>query len=405
VIRIPDDIQRRTEILAGHPERVSNRPAPVFDAMRIDFLADLSRALLARPESRALPDVVSFAYWCRRSNLTQLANRQGSRDEVRMGLGLSFHICPSNVPVNFAFSLAFGLLSGNTCVLRLPSRDSATAQLIVDVIAELLKQERHAALADCIVLTRFERDDRLNRFWLSVADARLVWGGDKTVEYMRSLPCRPRSREVAFCDRYSLSVMEPQAVLALDTEGLRTLCNHLFNDLYLMDQAACSSPQLLAWIGKPRDVEAAKERLWPALVEYVTPRYAPEPVHVMDKYVQACRHAYDNEQVVAIRQHGNLLYRVELSAVVQDQDERRGYFGTLHEVTIASLDQLAPIVNERYQTLTYFGVDKEQLQDFVVSQRLRGIDRVVPVGRALDMNVVWDGYDVVASLSRVVAVH
>ena len=62
-------------------------------------------------------------------------------------------------------------------------------------------------------------------------------------------------------------------------------------------------------------------------------------------------------------------------------------------------------MNERYQTLTYFGVDKTQLQDFVVSRRLRGIDRVVPIGRALDMNIVWDGYDVVASLSRVVDIQ
>lgn len=405
MIRIPDEILSRTEILVGRRDGISNAPAPVFDAARMEFLADLSRALLARAETRSLPDVVSFAYWCRRANLAQLAAKFGARGEVRMGLGLSFHVCPSNVPVNFAFSLAFGLLSGNTCALRLPSRASAAAEVLVEAIAELLKDERHAALADCILLTRFERDDTLNRFWLSVADARLVWGGDKTVEHMRALPSRPRSREVAFSDRYSLCVMEPQAILSLDDEALRALCHQLFNDLYLMDQAACSSPQLVAWIGNEGAAENAKARLWPAFVRHVAQRYTPEPVQVMDKYVQACRHAVDNDQVVAIRQHENLLYRVELSAVATDQDECRGYFGTIHEVTLASLDQLAPIVNERYQTLTYFGIDKTQLQGFVVSRRLRGIDRVVPIGRALDMNIVWDGYDVVATLSRIVDIQ
>uniref|UniRef100_E1TD38 long-chain-fatty-acyl-CoA reductase n=1 Tax=Burkholderia sp. (strain CCGE1003) TaxID=640512 RepID=E1TD38_BURSG len=405
MIRIPADILAKTEILAGNRDGISNAPAPVFDAARVEFLADLSRALLARAETRSLPDVVSFAYWCRRANLTQLAAKFNARSEVRMGLGLSFHVCPSNVPVNFAFSLAFGLLSGNTCVLRLPSRASATAEVLVEAIAELMNDARHAALADSIVLTRFERDDALNRFWLSVADARLVWGGDKTVEHMRALPNRPRSREVAFSDRYSLCVMEPQAILSLDDEALRALCHQLFNDLYLMDQAACSSPQLVAWIGEQKDVDAAKERLWPAFVRHVAQRYTPEPVNVMDKYVQACRHAFDNDQVVTIRQHANLLYRVELSALAEHQDECRGYFGTVHEATLASLDELAPIVNERYQTLTYFGVDKAKLQDFVVSRRLRGIDRVVPIGRALDMNIVWDGYDVVATLSRIVDIQ
>jgi len=35
---------------------------------------------------------------------------------------------------------------------------------------------------------------------------------------------------------------------------------------------------------------------------------------------------------------------------------------------------------------------------------LSGIDRIVPVGKALDMDVTWDGYDIVRSLSRVIDV-
>lgn len=393
------------DILVGSAEQVSHTPTPVFDRTRLDFLADLSKALLASPGVQALPDVVSFAFWCRRANLARLMEDRASGSQLRMGLGLTFHICPSNVPVNFAFSLAFGLLSGNVCVLRLPSRASATADLIVRTIAALLSQERYAPLAECLLLTRFERDDAVTRFWLSVADAKVVWGGDQTVQHMRSFPCPPRCREVAFTDRYSLCAIAPEAVLDLDDAGLHKLCGNLYNDIYLMDQAACSSPQLLAWIGDPAVVDAAKARLWPALVQYASSRYTPEPVQVMDKYVEACRHALGNEQVAAIERHDNLLYRIEQSALVSRQDKRRGYCGTLHEVTLASLDLLAPIVNERYQTLTCFGIEATRLREFVISRRLRGIDRIVPVGRALDMDIVWDGYDIVGSLSRLVDIH
>ncbi|CAD6540320.1 hypothetical protein LMG28140_03486 [Paraburkholderia metrosideri] len=405
VIRIPAKIQLKMAVLVGRSDFVSNAPAPVFDGARIDFLADLSRDLLGHPEVRRLPDVVSFAYWCRRANLNRLADQNRARGETRLGLGLSFHICPSNVPVNFAFSLAFGLLAGNVSILRLPSKASETADLIVRSVAALLKREQYASLADCMLLTRFERDDAITRFWLSVADARVVWGGDQTVQHMRSLPCPPRSREVAFADRYSLCAIAPEAVLELDEAGLRALCNDLYNDLYLMDQAACSSPQLLAWIGDASVVEAAKARLWPALVDHVNPRYTPEPVRVMDKYVEACLQALGNEQIVSIERHGNLLYRIEQSALATHQHVRRGYGGTIHEVTLTSLSELAPIVNERYQTLTYFGLEQVQLRDFVVSQRLRGIDRLVPVGRALNMDIVWDGFDIVGSLSRVIDIQ
>lgn len=402
VIRIPADILCKMDILVGRADRLSNLPVKVFDPARLDFLADLSRMLLADPEAKTLPDVVSFAYWCRRANLTRLADPRSRDTRVRMGLGLSFHICPSNVPVNFAFSLAFGLLAGNSCVLRLSSKPSATADLIVRSVAALLRQDHHAPLADYVLLTRFERDDALTRFWLSVADARLVWGGDQTVQHMRGLPCPPRSREVAFADRYSLCVLDPQAVLGADHAQLRLLCGNLFNDLYLMDQAACSSPQLVAWIGEACTVEAARTRLWSTLVEHASQRYTPEPVRVMDKYVNACLQALGNDQVHAIERHGNLLYRIQQTALTDRQDERRGYAGTIHEVTLAALSELTPVVNERYQTLTYFGLDEAQLRDFVVSQRLRGIDRVVPVGRALNMDLVWDGYDIVDSLSRLI---
>ena len=68
------------------------------------------------------------------------------------------------------------------------------------------------------------------------------------------------------------------------------------------------------------------------------------------------------------------------------------------------INNLAHVINSKYQTLTYFGIDKSELLGFVVKNRLSGIDRIVPVGKALDMDVMWDGYDIVRSLSRIIDV-
>jgi hypothetical protein len=62
-------------------------------------------------------------------------------------------------------------------------------------------------------------------------------------------------------------------------------------------------------------------------------------------------------------------------------------------------------VNNKYQTLTYYGVDKSTLLSFVIDNRLSGIDRIVPVGSALNISVVWDGYDVIGTLSRIIDVQ
>lgn len=402
MIRIPDSIAARMRVLAGSAQGLSNTPAEVFDSTRVRFLAQLSRSLLADPRVRALPDVATFAYWCRQANLSRMAASLTRVGHLQMGLGLTFHVCPANVPVNFAFSMAFGLLSGNTNVLRLPSKPSPAAEFLLAAIKQELDDPAHGQVAQAILLVRFERDDEVNRFWTSVADGRIVWGGDATVAHMRSFPTKARSREVAFPDRYSICVFEPNSILAMDEPALRGFCQRLFNDIYLMDQAACSSPQLCVWVGAQGAVSLAKARLWPALTRHAERLYALQAVQVMDKFVQICRHAIGQPEVRQIVRHQNILYRVELADVGPRQDECRGQFGTIHEVRFDSLDQLAPLINERYQTLCVQGVAPEEVRELIVRHGLRGIDRVVPVGRALDMDIVWDGYDLIGSLSRLI---
>ena len=60
--------------------------------------------------------------------------------------------------------------------------------------------------------------------------------------------------------------------------------------------------------------------------------------------------------------------------------------------------------NKKYQTLTYFGVDTSLLKNFVINNKLKGIDRVVPVGQSLDISLMWDGYDIVSTLSRCIEI-
>jgi hypothetical protein len=404
VIHIPDNVSLKTTVLAGSLTKISNKPVEIFNESRVEFLSQLSRCLLADQASRTLPDVVTFAYWCRRANLRRLQVLYSHDHRLRMGLGLTFHICPANVPVNFAFSMAFGLLSGNTCVLRLPSKASATIDVLVETITTLLDESQHLALREALALVQYERDDDISKFWMSEADGRIVWGGDSTVTHMRAFPCKPRSREVAFSDRYSLCVLNPVSILEMDECGFKLFCKDLFNDIYLMDQAACSSPQLIAWIGNQTDAHQAQARLWPEIVQIVEQKHALQSVQVMDKFVQACRSALNGSHVQVVERHENLLYRVELAGLDLHQDTYRGYFGTVHEVVLPHLDDLAPIVNERYQTLTAQGIDKAFIREWIVRHQLRGIDRAVPVGRALDMNIVWDGYDMVGSLSRLIDV-
>ena len=401
MIHIPDNIKEKITFLIGESNGVVNIPGPVYEKSRITFLSDFSKALLKDQGIRQYPDVVTFGFWCRSSNLNKIIKNINSK-HIRVGLGMIYHNSPSNVPVNFAFSLVFGILSGNTSVVRLSSKESESTSLIVNVLSKLLEDPIYSEIKKTIFIIKFDRDDEVNKFWMSVADGRVIWGGNETVAKIRTYPCKPRSREIVFPDRFSLCAINAIKIVESNDDDLKKVCTSLFNDVYVMDQNACSSPQLFNWVGNDVTIKKAKDRLWPLFLEYVNSKHSLEPIQYMNKYVDACRSAINNDNVLSVKHKDNLLFNIELSHFHEQQHDQRGYFGTIHEISIESLNELSSIIDNRYQTMTYFGFEVKELKDFIISNKLRGIDRIVPIGRSLDMDVIWDGYDIINHLSRTV---
>jgi len=60
------------------------------------------------------------------------------------------------------------------------------------------------------------------------------------------------------------------------------------------------------------------------------------------------------------------------------------------------------ITNKKFQTLTYAGFNKNDLIKFFIKEKLTGIDRIVPIGRSLEIGLKWDGFDIIRTLSRFV---
>ncbi len=64
------------------------------------------------------------------------------------------------------------------------------------------------------------------------------------------------------------------------------------------------------------------------------------------------------------------------------------------------LDDLASLLSEKDQTISYFGLQPKDLRRLVHSLPMRAIDRIVPIGTALDFSAVWDGNNLLQSFSR-----
>jgi hypothetical protein len=360
---------------------------------------------MANAAARSLPDVVAFAWWCRKANIERLAATYEDGC-CRIGRGLAFHVTPSNMPVNFAFSWVFSLLAGNANVVRVPGRDFPQIPLILSDVAAVLENNNHPNVRAMNAFVSYGREEEINCSFSAMADVRILWGGDRTIkELRRAAPMPAHAIDIGFADRYSFCIIGADEILALETSGLHRLASGFYNDAYLMDQNACSSPRLVVWLGGEEQTTRAMELFWKAVDHETARRYTLPPVLAVGKLTQVCRDAIDLQSANGLKRSGNRVYRLRLKALDPVIADRRCEGGYFYEYRAGGLDEIAPMVTRRYQTLTYFGVNKEDLRSFVLENRLTGIDRIVPIGEAMNIGLVWDGHDLIRTLSRVCDVH
>lgn len=375
-------------------------PLLPFSDEVILYLNELSSILLRMPEVRHYPDVVTFAFFCRKANLLHL-QKEHATNSLRLGRGLVFHIAPSNVPVNFAYSLICGLLAGNNNIVRLPGKQFRQVDLIVEALRTLSADERFDMVSRMVHLIKYDRGGIETTTYSALADVRVIWGGDETIRTIRQSPLPPRSYDIAFADRYSVCVLN--AISILEEPSLDKIVEGFYNDTYLFDQNACSAPQLMVWVGTENKIEKAKEYFWTALQQYVDRKYKLEPILAVDKLSAFYRQVILSD-VVKEENKNNNLWRVRLRKLSADIPQYRCAGGYFSEYSTTDFNDLASIVTTKYQTLAYFGFSKDELQQFVLNNHIKGIDRIVPIGKTTDFSLIWDGYDLITMLSREISI-
>ncbi len=376
----------------------------IFNDTAFKFLVSLSDSILRDPASREHGDVVAFAYWCRKSNLMQLKSMYET-PLVRKGRGLVLHIAPSNVPINFAFSFAFSLLAGNSNIVRLPSKHFPQEEYFFKHYNLIAAMTDFKQVRDSNAFIKYSRGSETTEQLSKIADARVIWGGDKSVQEISNIQTPPHSIDVCFVDKYSFSLIDSGSILKLADSDLQNLASRFYNDAYIFDQNACSSPRTIFWVGTKKDVEDAQTRFWFELELIVEKRYEIEHSSRVKKYLDLCILSADpNYDSLNFKIKNTLVTRIEAMAFDSIYLDMQNRYGTFIEIRLDALGFLPQVLNPKVQSVTYFGFDKNELERLVTSANLKGIDRLVPIGHALDMDIRWDGYDLPIALSRVITI-
>lgn len=396
-----NDVLDRVNFLVGDSRNVWNAPSmkvlQPFDDLVVDFLNTLSKHLMTDRLSRQFPDVITLGFWLRKSSVVAVKKRL-SKDNNLVGRGIAFHIAPSNVPVNYAYSLFTGLICGNANIVRIPSKEFPQISVINAAISAVLQDERYRDLIPYITLVRYERDKEINDFFSGMCDVRIIWGGDSTIEELRRSPIHARAKEITFADRYSLAVIDAETYLK--EENKNRVASDFYNDTYLSDQNACTSPRVVVWMGKY--IPEAKKLFWDELLKLAETKYHFQPIQGVEKLTQFCLSTAQFDTVVLDNSCGNVLYRIKTEKLTPKLMEYRGNSGYFYEYDCEDIMEIRDFCNDTHcQTIGLLG--NRSLMEPLIHSGIKGVDRIVPIGHTMEFDLVWDGYDLVSELTRTVA--
>lgn len=352
---------------------LENKRTPLypFDRLLIQFCEQLSQVLLTEADTQHHPELIALAFWLRKGHLADLQEnfqQLSRRNELIVPRGLAFHIAPANVETLFVYSWIVSLLVGNANVVRLPSRQSEATECLFSSLQQLLGE--FPAVSETTQLLRYGHEQEITETISKQADVRLIWGGDETIETIRKIPLKVTAKELVFADRYAMAAFRTTPAPEL-----------FFRDLFWYDQKTCASPRALFWLYPEGDFY---ERL-------VSRSYSLPLSGRLNKITQLYNVVLDMP-IIAVKEYG------PLTVVTLDQFypacRHYGGDGLLFHIPISSVDQIP--LDPKDQTLVHSGLTEQEL----ISLAQRGLDRIVPVGAALEFGAVWDGYDLLAELTR-----
>ncbi|MER7860525.1 acyl-CoA reductase [Amycolatopsis japonica] len=380
----------------------------VGDPRVVEFLTKFARKLLAPATARRFPELASLGFFLRKGEIAKaLSTLETSGDALRFPRGLVFHVPPANVDTIFVYSWALSALAGNHNVVRVSSRSAGAAETVLEALNAALSEvdaDTAAAITATQRMVTYDRSDAISGALSVAADLRVIWGGDASVAALRKYPLAPHARDLTFPDRSSFAVASVRGWRNASEAERRGAAEGFYNDSYWFDQAACSSPRAVFWVGDEDGAREAGQEFRKLLAEVLaTKQHVTEPAMAVQKRVSAYGAAVDG-LVSGIEFQGNGIATLELADPAVLPREWLGA-GTFANARVDTLSDLVPIVLRKDQTVGQFGFTKEELTEFVTELAGRGVDRIVPFGSALTFSAIWDGYDLLTEFSRLVTVQ
>lgn len=169
----------------------------------------------------------------------------------------------------------------------------------------------------------------------------------------------------------------------------------------MFDQNACTSPHLIFWHGKNN---SENYKLFWKNLNFIIKKgklFVPNKKNTIDRYSKLCEFAATRNEILTVKRE-EFIFRTVLKKIPKDIHNFRVGYGYYFEYFLKDIEQIDKYLTSKIQTLTYAGFELEDMKKLMLKLKPKGIDRIVPFGRASEFNEIWDGYDLPRYFSKII---
>lgn len=369
-----------------------------------------ARSLDAR-ELDDLPGIPFLRMWLRRGTLEPIITRELGANALDGGwteygrakcrafpLGVVGHWPAGNVEIQPILSMTCALLGGNASLVRIPSGLVDLTRLLMDKLVQSDPGER---LTRRIFMAAFDHSRQdLQEAMAQAVDGAMIWGGEEAVLQIRALPFPHWAKVAVFGPRISIAAMDAGAWG--HPEQQKSWCLRLARDVWQFDQQACSSPQVL-YLEKGAGQSTAQ-------------------------FLSSLQRAFETEN----RAHPRRTIAAGLTSAISQaraswllNDPTRGAVFPIgpdwtlllgsgsdlpqpiqgKTLTVLEVEDLLEVVSKwdgNVQTLGLGMADAEKEKKLALLAGIKGVDRIVKLGRMHVFIPPWDGVDLIRPMVRMV---
>ena len=374
----------------------------IFNKNIIEFFDTFSNKILSNQKAKNYPDLISLGFWIRKKNL-ELIKKKYFDEKLRIGVGLTFHITPSNVALNFAYSFILSVLCGNSNIVRVSNVKFDQKTIFFEILKKLMNKKKFLSIKknNIFISYNYEEDDSVTRQLCNICDCRVIWGSDKTIQKIKRYDTKPNCKDLIFSDKYSVSILNLESKIFKVKSKIFDYAQKFYVDSLMFEQNACTSPHLIFWYGKNKTKNY--ELFWKNLNLIIQKGklFNPDKKNTIDRYSKLCEFAATRNEILTVKREESI-FRTVLKKIPKDIHNFRVGYGYYFEYFLQDINEINKYLSSKIQTLTYAGFDLGDIKKLMLKLKPHGIDRIVPFGRASEFNEIWDGYDLPRYFSKII---